>query len=402
MNRTAVLALALLAALACGGDAAAPPYGWAGTTATAGDTTVVTTERGAVRGSITIDSVEVVFAGEALVDPLMLVAIDGQTLAIADPTQVHLVGTDGAHLGTLGRAGEGPGELNTIGAIGGSGDTVAALDRRNQRFALYRTDGTVLVGGLLAQAEGLANLQRGRVAVRDGELVAGWGSRISFSGEANFGGVSSHLPGAGTAGELARVTGQPYVFNEEALSGGRAVLYGPNPLTAVAPDGRFALTDGVEYCVTALGAGRPPMRICREWTRIPVADAIRNPDYEAIAAASGQPVEMFTQFRFLLPDIEVGEQRNSIDAIRYDREGRLWVQVVDSLVSDVHPFLVRFAGSLGARQVHWDLFGRDGRLLWQLVLPATFTPWDAVGDVVYGLVEQADGSVAVGRVRLGG
>jgi hypothetical protein len=96
----------------------------------------------------------------------------------------------------------------------------------------------------------------------------------------------------------------------------------------------------------------------------------------------------------------LGESRNSIEAIRFDGAGRLWVQVVDSLTSDVHPLIDRFAGSLRASQVHWDLFDADGRLGWQLVLPATFTPWDASGTEVYGFYELPSGEVAVGRFTL--
>ncbi len=393
---------ALLLAAACADPTPdASSHGWVGTTAIVGDTTVVTTERGAVRGALTIDSVEVVFGGAQLINPVMLVALDAATLVVADPQQLQLVHVDGTHLRTFGRGGGGPGEFSTIGAIGGSGDSIVALDRRNQRYTIFRTDGTVLTSGLFPQAGALAILHRGRVALLDGAVVAGWGSRVSFSGEASFGGVVRHLPAEDTARELDRVVGQPYIFNEEALSGARSELYGPIPMTAVAPDGRHALTDGVEYCVTAtLSADEGPTRICRVWDRIGVPGSIRNPDYEALAAASGHPIEFFGPFRALLPDIKIGDRRNAIDAIRYDREGRLWVQVVDSLTADVHPLLTPFAGTLGATRVHWDLFGTDGRLEWQLIVPASFTPWDAIGGIVYGLVEQPDGAIAVGRFRL--
>ena len=188
------------------------------------------------------------------------------------------------------------------------------------------------------------------------------------------------------------------------IGGSRGVLlasdlFGPYPRMAVAPDGRLAAGDGVDYCVLVLGAG-DPMQICRDWTPISVTDGVRNPDYAALATASGRDAESFAPFREVLERTRIGDVRNSYIGLRFDSRGHLWVQVVDSLSAGFHPVLGRFDPAQAPRYRHYDVFDREGKLQHELLIASSFTPWDALGDTIYGVYEAPEGDLVVASVRI--
>lgn len=397
--RTPLLVLAL-AACSSSADRVAPAGEWQGSTTRHGDTTVVTTQAGTVAGRHVLDSVAVLWRSEFLERPTQLLLVGDDRIAIADRTRIHLIGTDGFPVATLGRAGEGPGEWQQVGVIGATADGVIGLDRRSRRWARFDRDGALQASGTLTLDPDLPSLESARLALIGDTLIAGWTSGVNTQGEPNFGGIVAHPLAEGIPSERARVIGQPYVFGP-AMTGALRALFGPTPRVAIAPDGRAALTDGVEYCVDVIGDTRP-MRVCRDWERVPVGDAVRSPDWDAIIAESGMEPAVLGPLREVMELVEVGDRRNSVSGINFDSDGRLWVQAVDSTTTDIHPILIRFTPDRRPSHRQWDVYDREGRLHWQLHLPTRFTPWDARGNTIYGVHETDSGELVVGTMVVKG
>ena len=395
-GRACAIALLALAAWSSGAAAAGASRS---TTTSAGDTTVVTTHAGSVGGRQVIDSVTVLWQSESLERPTQLV-LAGNRIAIADRTRIHLISTDGTPIATLGREGEGPGEFVQIGAMGSTDSVIFAVDRQHRHWARFDTNGAMLESGTMLLDPDLPSMMPGRIALVDQIAQLAWGSGVSTRGEPNFAGIVSHPLNGALPSERGRVIGQPYVFGA-SMTASLASLFGPTPIIAMAPDGRAALADGVEYCIAISGDVRPK-RFCRDWDRVPVTDAVRNPDWQAVYAESGVPEAVLGPLREVLELVEVGDRRNSLTALNFDRDNRLWVHVVDSTTADIHPILIRFTPSRRPAHRHWDVFDRDGRLLWELFLPSRFTPWDAEGNTVYGIYEVDTGELVVASVEMMG
>lgn len=393
---SAAIAVSLL--VAC-----TPParsVGWEGTTVAIGDTSVVTTTRGSLHGAATLDSVAVLWRSDSLDRPSQVLVVGPSTLAVADRDRIFLLGTDGQVHRVLGRQGQGPGEFQRIGVIGGWGDTLVGLDRQNRQFSLFRPDGTLLHSGVLRLAEGLTNLIPSRLGVDPDGLTAAWGTFVATDGTPGVGGIVRSDWRGDSASVLRRITGQSYVFS---VSGGaaRAALFGPNPMIAIGVDGRYAITDGVEYCIdTARRDGTGPLRICREWNRVRVTPSIRTPDYETLIRETGQSPETFAGIREILTLVSIPDWRNAIDWLFWDSVGRLWVRVVDAREAEVHPHLSRYTPARLPREARWDVFAPDGRLAWELTLPRAFTPFDATADQAFGLLDTPEGDLAVAAIRL--
>jgi len=393
------LGLACLAVACQAGDSA---DAWQGRTAQVGDTTVVTTTSGSLHGAATLDSIELVWRSDSLNRPTQVFLVGDGTLAVGDREQIFVLGPDGRVRTALGRVGDGPGEFRRIGSIGGRGDTIVGLDRENRHFSLFHADGRLLSSGILRPAGGLVNLLPGRIGFDAAGLLIGWSTFVTTDGTPGLGGVVLHLVGADSATVVRQVDGQPTVFS---ASGGaaRATMFGPNPITAIGRDGRVAVTDGVEYCIdTRAASGSSPMRICRAWERVPVSARVRNPDFDAILAESGQPPETLAGIRELLPMITIPDRRNAIDWMFWDAEGRLWVMVVDAREAEVHPYLTRFTPNRMPSHRRWDVFDADGRLAWELTLPRSFMPTDAGGGRIYGILDTPEGDLAIASVRFSG
>jgi hypothetical protein len=386
--------------LACSSsDGALSNGSWSGTTVQHGDTTVVTTAVDSRHPRLVLDSVTILWRSDSLDRPTQVLLVGDSLLAVADRERIFVVGIDGRVRSTLSRRGSGPGEFEDLGLIAVDGTRIVAIDRSSPRWASFALDGELVASGTLAAAPNrLINLDGNRMVVRDSSLLLGWLSLGDGENEPMRGGIASHPLNGTAATVLQRIDGQ--VMN--AGSGGVLMvrnLFGPYPRMAVAPDGRVAVGGGVRYCVSVSGDAAP-MEICRDWSPIPVTDGVRNPDYADLVAASGRDAETFAPFREVLDRAEIGEVRNSFTGLRFDTGGDLWVQVVDSLVAHVHPILGRFVPERLPRWRHYDVFDRDGTLKQELLLPSSFTPWDAQGDRIYGLYETPEGDLAVAMLRL--
>jgi hypothetical protein len=85
--------------------------------------------------------------------PLAL-ALDGDRLYIADALDcaVKIFSTDGRYLGSMGRKGQGPGELSFPSGVCVSGGTIAVADKMNSRVQLFDREGKAAGGFKLPYA----------------------------------------------------------------------------------------------------------------------------------------------------------------------------------------------------------------------------------------------------------
>ena len=178
-------------------------------------------------------------------------------------------------------------------------------------------------------------------------------------------------------------------------------LFEPYVIAAFAPDGRLAVGNGVEYCITVQvvlqGGFR---RICRDRTPVPVGAGIRNPDLRWLRSDIRQirAVQVREQ--------EVSEYLPHFDRMLFDEEGRLWVRTLGEELSNVHPYLLEdvylledapeFRPSFRA----WDVFDELGQLLATIEIPSNFEPHVIQSGRIYGFVELPTGEIAVGVVTI--
>ncbi len=372
----------------------------------AGDTTVVANYGEPAR--LLSDSIRVVWQSSELQRPSTLLLLKDR-LIVGDYQRIHILSLEGEFLRTVGREGHGPREFEYVVSLERFGtDTLAVHDSENQRISFFTPDGDFL--GLVPYAPLLPygnpvngylrhlSLRRGLVRLRGG-VVSLWRERINWTRPTRTALVWHDLQ-ADTAAVIESWNGERW-FRAGGRWAATVQLFEPYIIAAFAPDGRFAVGNGIEYCITVhvvlQGGFR---RICRDRTPAPVGAGIRNPD-----------------LRWLRPDIrqiratqvreqELSEYLPHFDRMLFDEEGRLWVRTLGEELSNVHPYLLEdvhlledapeFRPSFRA----WDVFDELGQLLTTIDISSNFEPHVIQSGRIYGFVELPTGEFAVGVVTI--
>jgi hypothetical protein len=272
-----------------------------------------------------------------------LLSDGGLIVATARPALIYRFGPDGAPLGTLGRAGQGPGEFNFIQNVHLlPGDTILAFEIARRKSILYLADGT-FIGERdipLSTDRQIPPLMRGRL--RDGTLV--------HSGEALLpqapGGPEKvfrmDLPIFSLAPEateydtmLVTRSAQMYASSISAMGQtmpmARPVAFGPSPLITVGEELTWVSTGDVgEVAAFRLGARTPVQLVRFEMTPRTVTDADRQ-RYKDEAREAFKNFEQMMPPGMLESEIEKLEQTifaNEFPALGQlltDKTGRIWV-----------------------------------------------------------------------------
>ena len=378
--------------LAC--TESAPDPTWTGTVDTLADTITVTTTAGTTSGlpPLAVDSVDILWKSDSLANTVGITTVAG-VLAVADRDRIFVISPDGDLLRVLGRPGDGPGEYRAIIGIGSSGDTLFVWDARHYTLTAWAGADTLAGSWKLMGRTGPLYHQLGPVQVYGGKLTA----LVAVSyvpGESIISMVMRQRVSDGSVDSIAAMRGEAYT-----LTGDRVLvptqLFGPESNYTVGPGDVVAWADGVEYCVNTLSGDAPLLRICREWERVPVTDAIRHPDLEQLDASG------MGQYRAAIEAMagtsDPGTARNSIDELRYDDRSRLWLRVVDSLQADIHPHLLQMEAAARPPHYQWDVFDTTGKLARTVMLPSRFDPQAFSNDTIYGFYELESGEMVVGR-----
>jgi len=395
-DRFAACLLLLLPLAACRPPAPAADR-WVGDSALVGDTVVVTTHAGSLAAGdsvLDVGPVRVVWQSDSLGRVGLMARFADGMLAVGERDRIHLV--EGGQARTIGRRGDGPGEFRAIYGLMLADDTLVVWDAGQRRLTRVGRDGAVhsstLVNppGSVANSDPTTGLHDGRLLLAGrGLLTPGTPMRVAVA--------AIRLDNGDTA-VVADVAGETFV---EVGGGGLATrdLFGPRGIAAIGAGGRVAIGDGVEYCVLMVRPDAAPRRACRDWERVPVTDAVRHVDFEALGDRVGLDQRTREVATRLLSGVGMGDRRQSWDKLRWGGDGRLWVRVVDSAQADVHPFFLRFAETRPAT-FRWDALTPDGRLDLQIRVPSGFDPLVFTADSAFGTLELDTGEIVVAAAVL--
>lgn len=347
-----------------------------------------------------VAEVEVLWRDDRLERPTHIVRL-GERLVVADRTRVHLLSLDGAHIATEGRAGQGPTEFGYIGGLGRVGDTVVAVDLRNERYAWLNEEGAVAAT---------------RSRVRDARYInpdlaepaafGAWDGGILERLDTNLGvdGMDHGMPTAvvwssltaDSTAVIRRWDGVPWVQTSYFV--GRESAYSARNLVAVGDSGWVAWADGLEPCVLLFRADRSGVvRSCRERSRRPVTAEMRRVSPDLVDPASDRADAVIELARAqTMPDLVP-----SLDALRFGDDGRVWSRVLGEDAPAIHPVLANEAGddAFPATRL-WEAIDREGRPAGRVRLPRAFAPRLFARDRVYGFLELPTGELTVAQVIL--
>lgn len=363
----------------------------------AGDTVVLTIA--GVPDTVVANGVTVVWRSERLERPTVMARV-GDRLVVGDRVQVHVVSLsgDGSPV-TMGREGEGPGELRAVGAVGAlAGDTIAVWDHRLHRLSLWSPAGDLLDMRRLATDDRFAGgLRNDPLRTYAGGILAVLNERVIGPRR-----DSVALVAMDPAGQAVRVLEVWPGAERQMIDGGRMLastsLFATGVIAAVGRDGLVARGTGQDYCVTVFRAesGDPPLRICRDRERTPTGAGIRSPDWSSIEDPGQRGV-----FRTLHENMEVPDRLPSFDRLVLGDDGSLWARTLGPEMAGVHPFLEVTDVADGPEHRDWDVFDADGSLLRTVRLPATLDPQVVTLDRVYGFYELPTGELAVAAAEVG-
>ncbi len=336
---------------------------------------------------------------DSLFEPREIIAFGANALAVADYDRIFLLDRAGELITVLGGPGKGPGEFKNIGGLAllSDGETMLVWDTGLLRLTWMAAGGQVLKTlQVTPPAGGFANAEDDiNVRVAAGGLVLAWRPSLVGLGRQEEQ-LLTWLPLKETEeGQrlIARLPGYSWVD-----AGGIIVPlhpYGPRAIIAVASDGRVAHTDGVEYCIEVITVHISDTQlICREWRRAKVTEEDINPS-RAGTLSEWETTLLEKRGRVA----EFGDEKNSIEALRFDERGRLWVRVVDESVRydevlrGPHP-------ELRPRTYLWDVYEISGRRLTVVRLDSRFDPLLFEGSKVYGSLITATGEYAIASISL--
>ncbi|MDE0358573.1 MAG: 6-bladed beta-propeller [Gammaproteobacteria bacterium] len=411
--RTDALALLPAAAVlltACGPDAD-PPSGSAPETVTEtiGDTTVVRTLSGSVWGTEATLVPEVAIGWldgpeEYLFGSIRSIAVaDDGTVFVLDLQAQHVRVFDslGVYVETLGRRGEGPGEFSEAEAIAVLPDgRLAVRDPENQRVTVFgRGQGEVAEWGYTGSIQTLSPLYtdtRGRTWLLAGDLdrVDALVMEILLLGP-----DGTHLDTIPTPSSDHEV---PVVRAEApGLRMTYGVPFAPRFHWTVHPSGHFLTGLSSDYRIE-LAQDEGVLRIERSQDPVPASDAERAYQRDVTVG----------RIRWSLPDWEwdgpaIPEHKPFFRALLTGRDGRIWVQLSTEgrPVENAHHDLDD-PGSFRVtweEEIRYDVFEPDGTYLGVVVTPEGFSGFPAPvfsGDRVWAVTEDDQGVERVVRYRI--
>jgi hypothetical protein len=320
----------------------------------------------AVIGGYGVDSEQYQFDQ---VGPGSLAGDAGGELFVVDGTGKRVLGYDaaGAFIGSWGREGSGPGELQMPTGLGvGAADTLWVLDSSNRRITLLPRDpeaepssvrfpeGSTMMGGRIVPAA---------------SGVYGVFAMFSFRPGDDTGPPPRPLVRMGRDGvaEDTVWTAPAPVFDRiEVVSGGNVMVmmaqqsFAPQFHWDRFSDGAFALADGAEYDVRLVGAtGQELFRIRREPAARATTEADREFERNRLREASVQGnfpgAEQMMEKRLEQLTFAVVVPR--LTGLVIDTEDRLWVGVSVERPGETDRI---------------DVYDRDGSLLGEIQQPEFF------------------------------
>jgi hypothetical protein len=311
---------------------------------------------------------------------------DNENIYVLDQQaqEVRVYDTSGKYVRSIGRPGNGPGELSRGAAavMIGQGDTVFVADLMLQRMSRYAPDGS----------------DAGTFPI---PLDQGISARWEMTGHNTFlqQVQSLPLPGQPDAGPpvnliLSRATDgtlQDTVMHLKASetvqfdqSGPRIRMFQPETVWTLLPGDRIAMAINSTYRIEVHGPDGALQRVInRPSERKPVGEADRQAFlkmFRDMWERNGVPAQAIPQ---LVSAVSFADYYPAFANLLSGPDGSLWVQHIrtaEEMGGEGADFTAQDVGS-----PTWDVFDADGRLLGTVTFPPRFTAMRFYGDSVYGI-----------------
>ncbi len=386
LRRGAPLIALLFAALpiACGGEDALPDI--ATVRETLGDTTIVRTLAGPDAGLRTL--IEEVAIGElegadeytfGSIEELVPLADERVLVWDGQATALRIYGADGRHARTIGRAGKGPGEIESANGIAVLADgRIGVWDGQNARLTVFTADGEYaeevrIPGGFfslgsVSAADSNAFWLRMPLGAMDAASFMDRKDGVRTVRLAGEGGAS---PGAIEDSILAPVQRDRSQLLQATSPDGRGrtatgIPFSATPLWTPGA-GYLVSSPGGEYRIDVHRAGAP-LRIVRELPLIPVTDGERSGQQAGITWTM-QRTDPAWSWNASIP-----ATKPPIRALQVDGAGRIWAQVSQS-GEEFTPDPPASTNPNPAPKLTWrepvvfDVFAPDGEFLGRIPFP---------------------------------
>lgn len=298
---------------------------------------------------------------------------------------IRVFDREGAFLNTIGRPGDGPGELSRGAAavVVGPGDTLFVPDPMQQRVNRFLPDGTFGGSFPLPLTEGIptkwALLPGGRLAQESRPMP------MPLPGQERRDPVHAVLVRA-TDGSVTDTLLRLPAGETFQMQGGapRIRLFEPEPVWDAGPDGSTYSGINTDYRIEVRSPDGGLTRIVtRRFERLAVSEADRQAfldAFEELFERQGVPPMARQQ---ILQSVEFADHYPAYAALAAGPDGTLWVQHIQSAER-----VAAAGGSFSAEDVgapEWDVFDADGRFLGVVSFPDRFRALRFVADRVYGV-----------------
>jgi len=290
--------------------------------------------------------------------------------------------SDGEHLWTVGREGEGPGEFSGLTQIvAGTNDTLLTYDFRQRRLSRFAPDGTFLDARPLEGAgeNGFAFVE---ALLPDGKAVYTWrvfgGSADGPppEGEVRRDTIGVHVSGVpgDTVNELGRFPGPEMVVLQSGETDGGFNITISSPafgrsteITAGGSDVWIGDTDRFQIQRYRFD-GQLETIVRRAFQPVIVDDAlIGRAMAEELEGADDDNERRMIRRRW--EDIPIPATLPAYESLGIDRVGNLWVKLFEVP---------------GVPERTWSVFAREGEWLGDITLPDRFRPLEIGDDYVIG------------------
>ena len=334
------------------------------------------------------------------------VAPDG-TMYVLDQqaAQVRVFDATGEFVRTVGKPGNGPGELSpgTAGLLVGDGDTLHVADMMRQRIQRYGPDGEDAGGAPVPFAEGIPivwSITPERQFVTQVRVMRMPGTPDAAAPRAPRDWLLLR-DASGTVVDtlIGLESGQTLDFSGDAP---RMRLFSSEPVWALLSDGSLVhgRNDGYRLEVVD-AAGTVERVVTRPFGREAVTESdregLRRLMREAMQQQAQAPPAAIEQF---ISSIEFADHYPAYARILGGPGNTIWVQHIRTAAMAEREGRTFDPQDIGAPE--WDVFDREGRFLGVLTMPPRFQPLRVVDDRVYGVQRDELDVQHVVRLRVTG
>lgn len=271
--------------------------------------------------------------GPALYRVAEVLRLEDGRIAVANggTNSLEFFAPDGAHLRSVGRGGDGPGEFQALSWVGRlKGDTLAAWDSGLGRLSIFTASGDYVRSvspnrplGMYPQAVGA--LASGGIVVALHQPTLGMSTTRAVHLERDSVGYAA-LSRDGSVQELGRLAGTDMVVSGNP-AGGLMVMplpFGRQSVATVAGE-RVYVADGERFEVAAYDAGGDLRALVRaEWPRLPVtAEDVRRYRESLVTLGGEGNSALRRQQSELLDRAPYPRQKPAITSLRAESGGNL-------------------------------------------------------------------------------